>query len=68
MKKTAGDRWCSAIIAASELLTQLISNAFSLSFYTIFSHPVSPPKPYGLRTCLIMMQHIPFSPNLYTIA
>jgi hypothetical protein len=39
--------------------------AFSLSFYTVFSHH-SPPKPCVYCTCLIMMRHVPFSPNLYT--
>jgi hypothetical protein len=48
----------------SEILTRLIPVAFCLSFYTIFSHPYSPPKPCGYCTYLIMKQHVSFSPNL----
>jgi hypothetical protein len=40
---------------------------FSLSFYTIFWSP-SPLKPCGYCTCLIMMKHVPFSPNLSAVA
>jgi hypothetical protein len=39
--------------------------AFSLSFYTIFWSP-SPLKPCGYCSCLKMMKHVPFSPNLCT--
>ena len=41
------------------------SFTFFLSFYTIFFIP-SPLKPWGYCICLIMMRHVPFSPNLYT--
>jgi hypothetical protein len=47
------------------MLTRLISIEFSLSFYTIFFSP-SPLKPCGYSTCLIMIQHVSFSPILYT--
>jgi hypothetical protein len=46
--------------------TRLISVAFSLSLYTTFSHPYSLLKPCGYCTCLIIMKHVQFSPNLYT--
>jgi hypothetical protein len=42
-------------VAVSEMLTQLISNAFSLSFYTTFSHPDPSLKPCGYCTYLKMM-------------
>jgi hypothetical protein len=29
-------KYCIAVVAVSEMLTRLISNAFSLSFYTTF--------------------------------
>jgi hypothetical protein len=39
---------------------------FSLLLYDFFSP--SPLKPCGFSTFLIMMQKVPFSPNLYTTA
>ena len=41
---------------------------FSLSFYTTFSHPDPLLKPCGYSTFLIMIQNVPFSPNLYNTA
>jgi hypothetical protein len=38
---------------------------FSLLLYDFFFIP-SPFKPCGYCICLIMMRHVPFSPNLYT--
>jgi hypothetical protein len=64
MKNAVGDKKCTAVVAVSEILTQLISNAFSLSFYTFFSYPDPSLKPYGYYTCLIMMHHVSSSPNL----
>jgi hypothetical protein len=60
-----GDKYFAADVAVSEMLTRLISIAFSFSFYTIFFSP-SPLKPCGYSTFFIMMQNVPFSPNLYT--
>jgi hypothetical protein len=67
MKNAVGDKECAAVVAVSEMLTRLISMAFSLAFYTIFSHPDPPLKPCGFFTCLIMMLHVSFSPNLSAI-
>jgi hypothetical protein len=39
---------------------------FSLVFYDIFL--TLTPKPCGYFTCSIMVQHVSFSPNLFTIA
>jgi hypothetical protein len=39
---------------------------FSL-FYTTFSHPDPSLKPWGFCTCLIMMLHVSFSPNLSAV-
>jgi hypothetical protein len=52
MKNAVGDKECAAVVAVSEMLTRLISMAFSLAFYTIFSHPDPPLKPCGYFTCL----------------
>ncbi len=49
-------RWCSLYWCLRPLLSP---------FYTIFLSP-SPLKFCGYCTCLIMMKHVPFSPNLYT--
>jgi hypothetical protein len=38
---------------------------FSLLSYDFFSP--SPPKPCGYCTCLIMVQHVSFSPSLYSL-
>jgi hypothetical protein len=40
---------------------------FLSPFYTIFLSP-SPLKPCWYFTCLIMMKHVPFSPNLSAVA
>jgi hypothetical protein len=64
MKKTVGTgspqellpcRWCSPNWCLYPFLSPFIQ---------IFFSP-SPPKPCGYCTCLIKMQQIPFSPNLY---
>ena len=47
MKNSVGDKYCTAVVALSEMLTQLISNAFPLSFYMTFPHPDSTIKPCG---------------------
>jgi hypothetical protein len=57
-KNAVDNKYCAAVVAGSEMLSQLISVAFSLSFFTNFSHPVSPLKPYGYYTHLIVMQHV----------
>ncbi len=68
MKNAAGDKYYTALVAVSEMLTRLVSIAFFLSFYTTFSHPDPPLKPCGYCTCFIMMYVVSFSPNLYTTA
>ena len=44
-----------------------VSGLFSLLFIRFFLLP-SPLKPCGYCTCLIMMKHVPFSPNLSAVA
>jgi hypothetical protein len=39
MKKAIGDKYCAAVVAVSETLTRLISNAYAFAIYTTFSHP-----------------------------
>jgi hypothetical protein len=68
MENTVGDKLWAAVVAVSEILTRLIPIDFSLAFYTIFSQPDSPLMPCGFFTCLIMMLHVSFSPNLSAVA
>jgi hypothetical protein len=44
-----------------------VSGLFSLLFIRFFLSP-SPLKPCWYCTCLIMMKHVPFSPNLSAVA
>ncbi len=44
-----------------------VSGLFSLLFIRFFLSP-SPLKPCGYCTCMIMMKHVPFSPNLSAVA
>ncbi len=56
-----------AVVAVSEMLTRLFPVSTFLSpFIRLFLTP--PLKPCGYFTFLIMMQKVPFSPNLYTTA
>ncbi len=60
-------RWSAAVVSVSEMLTRLIFNRrFSRLLYNFFSP--TPLKPCGYFTCLIMMQHVSFSPSLYSTA
>ena len=66
MQLMNGDDYCTAVLDVSKMLTRMISYTFSLSFYTKFFSP-SPLNPCGYSTFLIMMQNVPFSPNLHDL-
>jgi hypothetical protein len=69
MRNAVGDRWSTAVVAVSVVLSTAFSRFLSLLLYDFFLILTSSAlPPWGYCTCLIMMKHVSFSPNLYTTA